>query len=100
MNRHLTSSPLFTNFSRSIAADYDELMETTFNQLHQKLCDEVDNVCRDLQAAVTLEGDVSEAGEDPEHTREVQRQVELAQVALDHAQRVLREVERQVVESN
>ncbi|KAL4757106.1 uncharacterized protein BDW70DRAFT_143918 [Aspergillus foveolatus] len=100
MNRHLTSSSLFTNFARSITADYDELMERTLNPLHQKLCDEVDNLTRDLQAAVTVEGDVSEAGEDPEHTQEVQRQVELIQEALDRAQRVVREVELQVVESN
>ncbi|KAL4972993.1 hypothetical protein BDW66DRAFT_143057 [Aspergillus desertorum] len=100
MNRHLTSSPLFTNFANSITADYNELMERTFNPLHQKLRDEIDNLTRDLHAAVTVNGDVSEAGEDPEHTQEVQRRVELIQEALGQAQRVVREVERQSVDSN
>ncbi|KAL4811959.1 hypothetical protein BDW67DRAFT_136200 [Aspergillus spinulosporus] len=100
MNRHLTSSLLFTNFANSITTDYDELMERTFNSLHQKLQDEIDNLTRDLHAAVTVEGDVSEAGEDPEHTREVQRRVQLIQEALGQAQRVVKEVERQAVEPN
>ncbi|KAL4734477.1 hypothetical protein BDV11DRAFT_212732 [Aspergillus similis] len=100
MNRHLTSAPLFTNFANSITADYNQLMERTFDPLHQILCNEVDNLTRDLHAAITVEGDVSEAGEDPEHTQEVRRRVELIQEALGQAQRVVREVERQAAESN
>ncbi|KAL5001750.1 hypothetical protein BDV10DRAFT_182315 [Aspergillus recurvatus] len=100
MNRHLTSSPLFSNFTRSITADYNELMERTFNPLHQKLRDEMDNLARDLRAVVTVEGDVSEAGEDPEHTQEVQRRVELIKEALGQALSVLREVGRGAVEPN
>ncbi|KAL4923819.1 uncharacterized protein BDV17DRAFT_276077 [Aspergillus undulatus] len=100
MNRHLTSSPLFANFANSITADYGKLMEGTFNSLHQKLRDEIDNLTRDLRAAVTVEGDVSEAGEDPEHTQEVQRRVELIQEALGQAHRVVREVGRGAMESN
>ncbi|KAL5050864.1 hypothetical protein BDW71DRAFT_107560 [Aspergillus fruticulosus] len=100
MNRHLTSSSLFTSFARSINADYGELIERTFNPLHQKLRDEIDNLTRDLRAAVTVEGDVSEAGEDPRHTQEVQRRVELIQETLGQAQRVVREVGRPAVEPN
>jgi hypothetical protein len=99
MNRHLTSAIFFTNFANSITTDYDELMERTFNSLHQKLQDEIENLTRDLHAAVTVEGDVSEAGENPEHTREVQRRVQLIQEALSQAQRIVTEVERQAVES-
>ncbi|KAL6232076.1 hypothetical protein BDW75DRAFT_233104 [Aspergillus navahoensis] len=100
MNRHLTSSPLFATFANNINADYGELIERTFNPLHQKLRDEIDNLTRDLRAAVTVEGDVSEAGEDPGHTQEVQRRVELIKEALGQVRRVLMEVKRRAVESN
>ncbi|KAL2829504.1 hypothetical protein BDW59DRAFT_142167 [Aspergillus cavernicola] len=99
MNRHLTSSPLFATFSNKITADYGELIERTFNLLDQKLRGEVGNITRDLRASVTVEGDVSEAGQDPGHTEEVKRRVGVIEEALGQAQRVVTEVGRAAVES-
>ncbi|KAL4778791.1 hypothetical protein BJX76DRAFT_352331 [Aspergillus varians] len=94
MNRHLTTSPLFKEFSSLIAADHGELVERTFNVLDQKLREEVASITRDLRASVTVNGEISEAAEDPGHTEEVKRRIGFIREALGQAQRVVRGVGR------
>ncbi|PKX96933.1 uncharacterized protein P174DRAFT_365391 [Aspergillus novofumigatus IBT 16806] len=92
MNRHLTSSPLFLELANRLTGDYRELIESTFNQLDQKLREELSNITRDLRASVTVEGEISEAGQDPRHAEELKQRVGVIQDALVHAQRIVREV--------
>lgn len=92
MNRHLTSSPLFKNFATNITADYQDLTERTLNQLDLKLRNEIANVTQDLRASVTLEGDRSEAQEDPRYAEELKQKVGSIQGVLTHARGVLRVV--------
>ncbi|GIJ92098.1 hypothetical protein Asppvi_011073 [Aspergillus pseudoviridinutans] len=73
MNRHLSSSALFLQFSNALTGDYRELIERTFDQLDQKLREEIANITRDLRASLTVEGQTSEAGQDPQHTEELKR---------------------------
>ncbi|GFF64845.1 hypothetical protein IFM60648_01404 [Aspergillus lentulus] len=92
MNRHLSSSPLFLDLANSLTGDYRELIERTFNQLNRKLREELSNISRDVRASVTVEGETSEAGQDPRHAEELKRRVGVIQDALVHAQRIVREV--------
>jgi hypothetical protein len=92
MNRHLSSSPLFLELANRLTGDYRELVERTFNQLDRKLREELSNITRDLRASVTVEGETSEAGQDPRHAEELKRRVGVIQDALVHAQRIVREV--------
>jgi hypothetical protein len=92
MNRHLSSSPLFLELANRLTGDYRELIERTFNQLDRKLREELSNITRDLRASVTVEGETSEAGQDPRHAEELKRRVGVIQDALVHAQRIVREV--------
>ncbi|GFG16305.1 hypothetical protein IFM61392_09436 [Aspergillus lentulus] len=92
MNRHLSSSPLFLELANSLTGDYRELIETTFNQLDRKLREELSNISRDVRASVTVEGETSEAGQDPRHAEELKRRVGVIQDALAHAQTIVREV--------
>ncbi|GIK05752.1 hypothetical protein Aspvir_009865 [Aspergillus viridinutans] len=92
INRHLSSSALFVQFANTLTADYRELIERTFDQLDQKLREEVANITRDLRASLTVEGQTSEAGQDPRHAEELKQRVRVIQDALVHAQRIVREV--------
>lgn len=89
MNRHLSSRSLFQGFADNIALDYEEIISEAFEQLHQKLSEEVANITRDLHATVTVEGEISEAGENPECTERVKRGVETCQRALASAQTIV-----------
>ncbi|GFG18592.1 hypothetical protein IFM61606_00016 [Aspergillus udagawae] len=92
MHRHLSSPALFLQFANTLTGDYRELIERTFAQLDQKLREEIASITRDLRASLTVEGQTSEAGQDPQHTEELKRRVRVIQDALVHAQRVIREV--------
>ncbi|OJI89614.1 hypothetical protein ASPTUDRAFT_132870 [Aspergillus tubingensis CBS 134.48] len=89
MNRHLSSRSLFQDFADNIALDYEELIDGAFEELNQKLSEEVANITRDLHATVTVEGEISEAGENPECTERVKRGVETCQRALANAQTIV-----------
>ncbi|GLA84422.1 hypothetical protein AtubIFM56815_008635 [Aspergillus tubingensis] len=89
MNRHLSSRSLFQGFADNIALDYEEMIDEAFEQLNQKLSEEVANITRDLHATVTVEGEISEAGEHPECTERVKRGVETCQRALASAQTIV-----------
>ncbi|KAL2864222.1 uncharacterized protein BJX67DRAFT_374065 [Aspergillus lucknowensis] len=92
MNQRLTSSPLFNDFAAKIEGDYKDVLERCLNPLMQKLRDEVANVIHDMRTSVTVEGDQSEAGQNPRLAEELNRTVEVIQVALSNACRVIREV--------
>ncbi|GFN11068.1 uncharacterized protein AtWU_00864 [Aspergillus tubingensis] len=86
MNRHLSSRSLFQDFADNITLDYEEMIDEAFEQLNQRLSEEVAHITRDLHATVTVEGEISEAGENPECTEGVKRRVETCQRALANAQ--------------
>jgi hypothetical protein len=94
MNRHLSSPNLFLDLANRLTGDYRELIERTFSQLDQKLREELSSITRDLRASVTVEGETSEAGQDPRHAEELKRRVGVIQDALAHAQRAVREVQQ------
>ena len=89
MNRHLSSRGLFQGFSDNIARDYEAMIDGEFEQLNHKICEEVANITRDLHATVTVEGETSEAGRNPECTERVKRGVETCQRALANAQTIV-----------
>ncbi|PYH72821.1 uncharacterized protein BO88DRAFT_358796 [Aspergillus vadensis CBS 113365] len=89
MNRHLSSRSLFQDFADNIALDYEEMIDEAFEQLNQKLSEEVATITRDLHATVTVEGEISEAGQHPECTEGVKRGVETCQTALANAQTIV-----------
>ncbi|KAI2927158.1 hypothetical protein CBS147321_11250 [Aspergillus niger] len=92
MNRHLSSSGLFQEFADNIALDYGTMIDRAFGQLDNKLREEVSNITRDLRATVTVEGEISEAGEHPEYTEGVKRGVEACQRTLANAQTIVLEM--------
>ncbi|GLB21784.1 hypothetical protein AtubIFM61612_002334 [Aspergillus tubingensis] len=89
MNRHLSSRGLFQGFADNIALDFETMTDGAFGQLNHELCEEVDNITRDLHATVTVEGEISEAGENPECTERVKRGVETCQRGLANAQTIV-----------
>ncbi|PYH87881.1 hypothetical protein BO71DRAFT_424076 [Aspergillus ellipticus CBS 707.79] len=95
MNRHLSSSRLFMDFAGVIEGDYKALIEETFGALDTKLREEIANVTRDLRAAVTVEGEVPEAGQNRRHTEELKRGLERLKTRLAEAQTTLRELGQQ-----
>lgn len=89
MNRHLSSRSLFQDFADNITLDYEEMIDEAFEQLNERLSEEVAHITRDLHATVTVEGEISEAGENPECTEGVKRRVETCQRALANAQTIV-----------
>ncbi|KAL2813782.1 hypothetical protein BDW59DRAFT_178151 [Aspergillus cavernicola] len=92
MNRHLSSTALSVDFAIKIATDYRGFMARTFNELQEKLNDEIANVTRDLRASMSTEGDASEAGQNPRLGDDVRRRVEALREVLECAQDVVRKV--------
>ncbi|PWY94991.1 hypothetical protein BO94DRAFT_456160 [Aspergillus sclerotioniger CBS 115572] len=92
MHRNLKSPDIFINFARNIAADFNTTIDETFNQLDQKLYNEIANITRDLGAAVTVEGEVSEAGQHPANAEQIKRDVEACQRILGDAKKVVLEL--------
>ncbi|RAK74660.1 uncharacterized protein BO72DRAFT_488077 [Aspergillus fijiensis CBS 313.89] len=92
MNRSLSSPTLFMQFASNIAEDYHRILNQTFDELDQRLRDEIANITRDLRASVTVEGEVSEAGQNLRHADKVKEKVEEIRIVLDHAQMTAREL--------
>ncbi|PYH84639.1 hypothetical protein BO82DRAFT_304125 [Aspergillus uvarum CBS 121591] len=92
MNHFLSSPTLFIQFASNIDKDYRQILDKTFGQLDHRLRDEVANITRDLRASVTVEGEVSEAGQNLQHAGQVKEKVEEIRVVLDHAQLTVREL--------
>ncbi|PWY79246.1 hypothetical protein BO70DRAFT_57351 [Aspergillus heteromorphus CBS 117.55] len=91
MYQHLTSPHLFAEFSSRLTSDYHNLTEQIFIPLQQRLRDEVGCVVRDLRTSVTVEGEVTEAGQDRLFTRELQQRLVRIQEALTSAQNTARD---------
>ncbi|RAH84267.1 hypothetical protein BO86DRAFT_397134 [Aspergillus japonicus CBS 114.51] len=92
MNHFLSSPTLFMQFASNIDRDYRQVLDDTFGQLDHRLRDEVANITRDLRASVTVEGEVSEAGQNLQHAGQVKEKVEEIRIVLDHAQLIVREL--------
>lgn len=79
-------------FASNIAEDYHRILNQAFDELDQRLRDEIANITRDLRASVTVEGEVSEAGQNLRHANKVKEKVEEIRIVLDHAQMTAREL--------
>ncbi|KAL4906823.1 hypothetical protein BDW74DRAFT_176430 [Aspergillus multicolor] len=83
MDQHVRYSQLFPQLSRRIQTDYMDMADSAFTELRRKVAEEVRNMTRNLGAAIAVEGEVTEAGREPELAQRVRAAVTELQTCLD-----------------
>ncbi|KAL4991483.1 hypothetical protein BDW68DRAFT_142463 [Aspergillus falconensis] len=71
MDEHVRHSRIFSKLSQSIQADYMAMTDAVFTELRRKIAEEVQNITRDLGGIIAVEGEVTEAGREPELAQRV-----------------------------
>lgn len=65
MNDHLTHSMLFAKLSNVAGREYTEALNECFDELQEKVAEEVTRMTRDFKAVIAAEGQISEAEKAP-----------------------------------
>jgi phage regulator Rha-like protein len=65
MNDHLTHSMLFANLSNVAGREYIEALTKCFDELQERVTEEVRSMTRDFNAVIAAEGQISEAEKAP-----------------------------------
>ncbi|KAL4912376.1 hypothetical protein BDW62DRAFT_215060 [Aspergillus aurantiobrunneus] len=89
MDQHVRYSEIFPRLSNSVQADYMGMLDDVFTDLGQKLDGEVRDISRDLGLVIPDEGEVSEAGREPELAQRVRAGVSDLQPRLNEAHLIL-----------
>ncbi|KAL2813123.1 hypothetical protein BJX63DRAFT_395031 [Aspergillus granulosus] len=89
MDQHVRNPQIFLRFSNNIQTAYEDMMNTVFSELRQRLGEEMQNITRDLGVAITDEGEIPETDQDPELAERVRAERLVLQARLDEARSIL-----------
>ncbi|KAF9893535.1 hypothetical protein FE257_010847 [Aspergillus nanangensis] len=91
MREHLSSTRFLTEYAAKIGTNHSQMMERVFQNLVQKVQEEVANITRDLRASVNAEGERTEAGRNPAFARGLRKNIGRVQDTVARARRALRQ---------
>lgn len=92
MDEHVRYSRIFPRLSQSIQADYNAMTDSAFTELRRKIADDVQNISRDLGGIIAVDGEVTEAGREPELAQRVRSAIMELSDRLNEAHTVLDQV--------
>jgi hypothetical protein len=92
MDEHVRDSRIFPTLSQSIQADYTAMTDSVFTELRRRIADDIQNIARDLRGIIVVDGEVTEAGREPELAQRVRYAVTELQDRLNEAHIVLNQV--------
>ncbi|KAL3436714.1 hypothetical protein BDV09DRAFT_202801 [Aspergillus tetrazonus] len=92
MDEHVRHSRIFPRLSQSIQADYKAMTDSAFTELRRKIADDVQNISRDLGGIIAVDGEVTEAGREPDLAQRVRSAIMELGDRLNEAHTVLDQV--------